>query len=99
MGDFGKCYAKSTGHDREDFDDAIDLFARSVVNSATIMAPNRIVLAGMMFEDEIIRDRMIKCCISYDSHFSENRICYSQLASKEKYIGPVAAYVLRFYFT
>ncbi|MBR1571390.1 MAG: ROK family transcriptional regulator [Lachnospiraceae bacterium] len=99
MGDFGKCYAKSTGHNREDFDDAIDLFARSVVNSATIMAPNRIVLAGMMFEDEIIRDRMIKCCISYDSHFSENRICYSQLASKEKYIGPVAAYVLRFYFT
>ena len=69
------------------------------MNSATIMAPNRIVLAGMMFEDESVRQKMIECCAGYDSHFTDNRIVYSQLASKEKYIGPVAAYVLRFYFT
>ena len=99
MEDFGKCYSKSKAATRDKFDEAIDLFARTIVNSATIMAPNRIVLAGMMFEDESVRQKMIECCAGYDSHFTDNRIVYSQLASKEKYIGPVAAYVLRFYFT
>ncbi|MCR5145467.1 MAG: ROK family transcriptional regulator [Lachnospiraceae bacterium] len=98
MDEFGTCYENSKGKVRERFDEAIDLFARTIVNSATIMAPNRIVLAGAMFESENVRKKLIECCQGYDEHFTEKRIVYSKLASKEAFIGPVAAYVLDAYF-
>ena len=54
--EFGEVYRKSKGKPaRVAFDEAIDVFARSIINSATIMAPNRIILTGVLFEDESVR--------------------------------------------
>ena len=57
------------------------------------MAPNRVVLSGYLFHDEVIRDILIKDCKMYDSAFDENRIIYTTLADSENFIGPVATFV------
>ncbi len=89
--DFGKVFAESTDQaEGEKFRQAMDLFARSIVNSATIMAPNRIVLTGSLFESALVRDELIKACKAYDESMGHNRILYSNLAKKEHYIGPAA---------
>ena len=63
------------------------------VKSITILAPNRVVLCGRLFQDEEIRERMIEQCKQYDAGCDEKRIIYSVLAEKEDYIGSVAAFV------
>lgn len=70
--------------------DALDLFARSIVNSATIMAPNRIILTGNLFESPEVRKALIQACASYDASLGQDRIIYSELAQKEHYIGAAA---------
>ncbi len=89
--DLGGAYEASRGSEAgEKLDEAIDIFARSIVNSATIMAPNRIVLTGSLFASPQVRSAFIAACSSYDPGFNENRIIYSDLAKKASYIGPVA---------
>lgn len=92
--EFGKAYRLAKEQqDTKIFDEAIDLFARTIVNSITILAPNRVVLCGRLFQDKEIRQLLIGNCVKYDSEYSEKRIIYSALAEKEDYIGPVAAFV------
>ncbi|WP_024865104.1 ROK family transcriptional regulator [Butyrivibrio sp. FCS014] len=96
---FGKVYEESKGAVRKSFDNAIDLFARSIVNTGTIIAPNRIVLSGSLFGSAVVRDKLIECCKEYDPAYNENRICYTALSDKESYIGPVAVYLERYLYT
>lgn len=97
--DFSRVYEESKADNKQrEFDDAIRLFAQSIVNSATIMAPNRIVLAGELFRGENIRRLLIEACESLDASFGNGRILYSELASKESYIGPAAVGVHRILF-
>lgn len=92
--EFGQVYRKAEAEGNGGiFDEAIDLFARTIVNSMTILAPNRVVLFGSLFHDRVIRDRMIEACEKYDSRYNTSRILYSGLADKEKIIGPVAVFV------
>lgn len=92
--EFGKAYRLAKEQqDTKIFDEAIDLFARTIVNSITILAPNRVVLCGRLFQDKEIRQLLIENCQKYDAEYDENRIIYSALAEKEDYIGPVAAFV------
>lgn len=89
--DLGFAYeAAKREHREKAFDDAIDMFARSIVNSATIMAPNRIVLTGELFQSQVIREQLIQSCGSYDASWGEGRVVYSELWDRENYIGPVA---------
>ena len=88
---FGETFCKNLGNPvGRQFVDALDLFARSIVNSATIMAPNRIILTGNLFESPEVRKALIQACASYDASLGTNRVIYSELAGKENYIGPVA---------
>lgn len=91
---FGEAYrtAKQKGTS-EIFDEAIDLFARTIVNSVTILAPNRVILCGKLFLDSEIRSQLIQNCKRYDERYDENRIFYSTLWKQEDYIGPVATFV------
>lgn len=90
-GEFGKAYESVAAEGKKNpFDDAIDIFARSIVNSATIMAPNRIVIMGSLFKTKTVRDKLIEACGNYDASWGEGRVVYSGLASREGYIGPVA---------
>ncbi len=98
MEDFGSIYTSSTGAQKKAFTQAIDLFARSIVNTGALIAPNRIVLSGCLFKDEVIRNALIECCRQYDPAYNEKRICYTALNSCESYIGPVAVYVNDFLF-
>ena len=92
--EFGDAYRKAKEEGAaEFFDEAIDLFARTIVNSTTILAPNRVVLCGKLFSDEEIRKRLIANCMEYDASCNENRIIYSSLAGEEDYIGAVASFV------
>lgn len=87
----GVAYEEAKREHREKaFDDAIDIFARSIVNSATIMAPNRIVLTGELFQSRVIREKLIQSCGSYDASWGEGRVVYSELWDRENFIGPVA---------
>lgn len=89
--EFGTIFQENQGNEiGTAFDEALDLFARSIVNSATIMAPNRIILTGSLFESIQVRRALIHACGSYDASFNEKRILYSALAGKGNYIGAVA---------
>ncbi len=92
-GKFGDAYESATVTTRRKIDSAIDLFARSIVNTCTIIAPNRIVLAGSLFNSPVIRSKLIKCCKKYDPAYNEGRILYTTLSDKESYLGPVAVYL------
>lgn len=97
---FGEVYQKVIDKkEGKAFNDAIDNFARIIINSATIMAPNRIILTGILFKDEIIRDELIKKCMDYDKGWGKNRILYSSLSNRESYIGPVAVCAKRLLFS
>lgn len=93
VSEFADCVRSSVGREAEAFDEAMDLFARAIVNSATILAPEKIVLSGRLFSDEEIRNRVIKYCESYDRKIDVNRVLYTSLSAKEDYIGPIASYV------
>ncbi len=90
---FGQAYRTSNPEDKEKLQEEIDLFARTIVNSMTILAPNRVVLSGFLFQDSDIRDEFISCCKHYESKYDEKRIVYTELSECEDYIGPVASFV------
>ena len=83
---------------KTELDEALDIFARTVVNSATVLAPNRIVLCGYLFRDQERRSCFIEHAKAYDGAFDENRILYNSLSECEDYIGPVASYVKQYVF-
>ena len=90
---FGEAYEKANVTTKRKINSTIDLFARSIVNTCTIIAPNRIVLSGILFNSSLIREKLIKYCRKYDPAYGENRIIYTELYEKEAYIGPVAVYL------
>ena len=71
---------------------AIEQFSRSIVNSATILAPGSIVLFGRIAQEERFRSALIRGCMIYDQAYDENRIVHTSLYEKEHYIGPAAVY-------
>ncbi|MCR5229007.1 MAG: ROK family protein [Solobacterium sp.] len=90
---FADVFEESEGRTRQRLQEAVDLFARAIVNAATVMAPNRIVLCGSLFSDERIRRRVIEACRAYDHGFSDERILYTELHEKQGFIGPAAVYI------
>ena len=62
------------------------------------MAPNRIVIMGSLFKAKSVREKLIEACGRYDESWGEGRVVYSELASREGYIGPVAICAKQFLF-
>ncbi len=91
--DFDEVYDNSSDENRERIDIAFDQFARSIVNACTLVAPNRIVLAGSLFRNDGIRKNLIGLCSQYDPSYNSNRIIHTTLSDMENYIGPVAVYI------
>lgn len=94
---FAEAYEGAKDDAKKSFDEAIELFATTIVNSMSLLAPNQIILTGFLFVDSKIRDKVIALCRQYDPRIGEELIEYSQLAEKEAYIGPVAAYWYNMY--
>lgn len=91
--DFYKAYVVASEKEKEKFDYAIDVFARSIVNSITLFAPSQVLLSGYLFKDNAIREMVIERCKKYDSQLERYRIIPNSLIDKEDYIGPVGAYL------
>ncbi len=91
--DFGEALKSAPAASRDKVESAIDLFARSIVNTGTIIAPNRIILSGSLFQSSDIRQKLISYCKDYDTSYDEKRIYYTSLSDKESYIGPVAVFM------
>ena len=91
--DFGSCYKKADISSQKRLDQIMDYFAESIVNACAIIVPDRIVLAGSLFKDRFIRDKLIDACKSYDPAYDNNRLIYSAIAGRESYIGPAAVYI------
>lgn len=97
--EFGSAYRGAEQEGRaQPFLEAMDIFARTIVNSMTILAPNRVILCGRMFRDETVRRQLILDCAGYDERYDASRILYTTLAEKEDYIGPVAVFASRHAF-
>ncbi len=78
---------------KEVLNEILDMFATTVVNAMTMLAPDRVILCGTLFENEILREALIQACISYEPRYNETKIVHTALAHKEDYIGPVALIV------
>lgn len=98
MEDFGITYARLKKEEPgsatlQKIEEAMDLFARTIVNSVTVLAPGRVILCGRMFADERVRRKVIEDCESYAGKEFGSIVDYTVLAEKEDFIGPVAVYL------
>lgn len=89
---FDDAWNSTSARTKKQIDEAIDLFARSIVNTGTILAPGRIVLFGRLATIKALRDRLIERCRVYDPAYDESRIIYTPLSGRESYAGPAAVY-------
>lgn len=71
-------------------DDMLDMFAKEIVNCITILAPNRVVLCGALFQSDALTAKIIEKCSSYEPQYGKNKIIHTMLSKCEDYIGPVA---------
>lgn len=79
-------------------DDVIERLARTVVNTITILAPDKVIVYGYMFEIEKVRKKFLEFCTYYDPFYNEDYILKSGISDKIGYIGPVAAAVNELFF-
>lgn len=74
-------------------DELIDQLARTVVNSITLLAPDKVIIYGQLFEIPRFQEHFLNACKSYDASYDENYILKSELSDKIEYIGPLAVVV------
>lgn len=78
--------------------EVIERLARTVVNTITILAPEKVIIYGYMFEIEKVRRKFFEFCTYYDKAYDEKYIMQSSLSDKIGYIGPVAIIVNELFF-
>lgn len=74
-------------------DDAIDEIARVAVNTMTILAPDKVILYGHMFDLPHVKEHFLTFCSGYDPAYDGEYILRSELGEKNTYIGPLAVAV------
>ncbi len=74
-----------------DFD--VDLLARSVCNVITMLAPDKVIVYGKLFEQPALMERFMARCRAIDPRYGEAYITHSELRDKIDYIGPLALVV------
>lgn len=67
-----------------------DKLAKIVSNTVTIIAPDKVIYYGYMFELPHFREMFLEAVSSYDSQIGEGFILKSELDDKQSYIGPLA---------
>ena len=74
-------------------DDIVERLARTVVNTITLLAPDKVIIYGFMFEMDNIQKRFLDFCTYYDPLYNGNYILKSELSDRIGYMGPLAAAV------
>jgi len=77
----------------------IELVARTVAFSITILAPDTVVLYGEMFAVPKVKDRFLACCSEYDPAYNSSYLCLSELSDQIDYIGALAIVVDELFLT
>ena len=90
-------YLSAAKAEKKQYDEAIDLFGRTILNAITALAPDRIILYGDLFESDTVRKKVIDAIERYDPFFYNPRILHSSLWKKKDYIGCTAAYAQLFF--
>jgi predicted NBD/HSP70 family sugar kinase len=78
--------------EKKDLDEALDYFAKAIVNATTILAPEQMILYGDLFRIPALREEVLDKCSEYEGDFDSAKIAVSSLIEKEDYIGPVAVF-------
>lgn len=99
LDNFEERFAQAPEDIKKQIEYRLDLFARSLINTATIVAPKRVVLFGKMFKSKTLCDMLISACKSYDPAYDEKRVMRTRLTESEGYIGPAAVFVQHFFDT
>ena len=58
-------------------DDIVERLARTVVNTITLLAPDKVIIYGFMFEMDHIQKRFLDFCTYYDSLYDGDYILKS----------------------
>ena len=82
-----------------ELDQVIELVARTVAFSITILAPDTVVLYGEMFAVPKVTERFLAFCKEYDPAYNENYLCLSELSDQIDYIGALAIVVDELFLT
>ena len=90
--------ALDKGEKDKDIYDKIKLAAMALMNTATILNAEDIVLFGSVFNDKEISDRFIKECLSINPVLSKDSIRVSSLNEKVAFIGASGICARRLFF-
>ena len=74
-------------------DDIIEQMARVAVNTITLLAPDKVIIYGQMFEHPGVEERFLHLCSHYDKSYHGEYILKSRLSDRIGYIGPLAVAV------
>lgn len=74
-------------------DDVIEEMAMTVVNTITLLAPEKVIFYGEIFDLPRFQEKFVSFCNKYDASYDGNYIVKSQLSDKITYIGPLAVAV------
>ncbi len=78
----------------EKYSPVFDALSTAVVNAASLLRPDAIVIYGDLCQEEAVSDCLIHACLAKDA--GTGKIMYhSSLLEKENYIGPAAVYIER----
>ena len=82
-----------------ELDEVIELVARTVASSVTVLAPESVVLYGEMFAYPEIQERFLAFSKQYDPTYNENFVSLSELSDRIDYIGALAIVVDELFLT
>lgn len=77
---------------------AADVIARTIVNTTTMLAPDKVVVYGDMFQNDSIKYVFLKSCKKYDANYDEEHVLQSELCGKFFYIGGIAIIVNELFY-
>lgn len=68
-------------------------FARVAVNTITLLAPDKVIIYGELFELPHFQERFLAFCRHFDPAYDEEYILKSGLSDRISYVGPLAVVV------
>ena len=90
--------ALDKGAQKGDIYAKIELAAMALMNTATILNTEKIVLFGSVFEDEDVSTKFIQECLKINPYLTIKNIRVSNLNDKVAYIGATAICARRLFF-
>lgn len=73
--------------------DIIEEIARITVNTITLLAPDKVIIYGQMFDLPHFQKMFLEVCRTYDPSYTDDYIVKSNLSDRIEYIGPLAVVV------